>query len=178
MAVIRSIIYALLIASVNGFTTTTSSKPSFTVVSSSSSTRLFAGQDDKDGGAAIAKPKVNIGQKTAMVTEQKSRVVQKRSVKPSEPVSRREDDFEDAPLYKVMLLGDEEYEQEHVITRMCEILEDMDENNAATVFKQAQQGGKAMCGKYPYEHAELYKEQLIRSDPMIFSDIEEENKKN
>jgi hypothetical protein len=33
-----------------------------------------------------------------------------------------------------------------------------------------------MCGKYPFEMAELYKEQLIRSDPMIFSDIEEENK--
>jgi hypothetical protein len=46
----------------------------------------------------------------------------------------------------------------------------------ATIFQQAQQEGKAMCGKYPMEHAEMYKEQLIRSDPMIFSDIEEENK--
>jgi hypothetical protein len=33
-----------------------------------------------------------------------------------------------------------------------------------------------MAGKYPLEIAELYKEQLIRSDPMIFSDLEEENK--
>jgi ATP-dependent Clp protease adapter protein ClpS len=58
---------------------------------------------------------------------------------------------------------------------MCAILEDMDEDAAATVFKQAQQSGKAMCGKYPFERAELFKEQLVRSTPMIFSDLEEEN---
>ena len=50
-----------------------------------------------------------------------------------------------------------------------------DEDQAATVFQQANQEGKAMAGKYPMEIAELYKEQLIRSDPMIFSDLEEEN---
>jgi len=55
------------------------------------------------------------------------------------------------------------------------IMEDLDEDAAATVFQQAMQEGKAMCGKYPFEVAELYKEQLLRSDPMIFADIEDEN---
>lgn len=35
--------------------------------------------------------------------------------------------------------------------------------------------GKAMCGKFPFERAELFKEQLIRSDPIIFAEMEEEN---
>ena len=137
-------------------------------------TKLFAGDSDKEGGAAIAKPKVGVV--TKEITKQKSKSVEKKRAKSSGPVSRREDDFEDAPLFKVMLIGDESYDQAHVIERMCEIMEDMDENHAATVFKQAQQGGDAMCGKYPLEHAEMYKEQLIRSDPMIFSDVTEENK--
>eukprot|EP00560_Eucampia_antarctica_P008865 CAMPEP_0197822958 /NCGR_PEP_ID=MMETSP1437-20131217/278_1 /TAXON_ID=49252 ORGANISM="Eucampia antarctica, Strain CCMP1452" /NCGR_SAMPLE_ID=MMETSP1437 /ASSEMBLY_ACC=CAM_ASM_001096 /LENGTH=173 /DNA_ID=CAMNT_0043421871 /DNA_START=41 /DNA_END=562 /DNA_ORIENTATION=+ len=170
MAFLKPIICLLIIATVSAFST---HKPAFTT----STTSLFAGKGEQEGGAAIAKPKVNIGQKTAMVTETKARVVLKKKAKPSGPESRREEKFEDAPMYKVMLLGDKEYDQEHVIKRLCETLEDMDENNAATVFTQAQQGGKAMCGKYPMEHAELYKEQMLRSDPMIFCDIEEENKK-
>ena len=137
---------------------------------------LFAKGDGETGGAALAKPAVKIGQKTALVTQQKSAVVQKQKAKTSEPISRRDEEFQDAPMYKVMLVGDGDYDQAHVVERMCAIFEDMDENKAASVFKQAQQGGKAMCGKYPYEYAELYKEQLLRSDPMIYSDVEEENK--
>jgi ATP-dependent Clp protease adapter protein ClpS len=57
---------------------------------------------------------------------------------------------------------------------MCAILEDLDEDRAATVYQQAMQEGKAMCGTYPFEVAELYKEQLIRSDPMIFADMQED----
>ena len=58
---------------------------------------------------------------------------------------------------------------------MCAIIDDMDEDQASEVFKQAEMNGKAMCGKFPFERAELFKEQLQRSDPMIFSDMEEEN---
>jgi ATP-dependent Clp protease adapter protein ClpS len=108
-----------------------------------------------------------VGEKTTTV--QKAKVVAK-------PKVRKEQDIEDAPLYKVMLLGDEEYDVGHIVTRLCEVMEDMDENLAATVFKSAQVAGKAMCGKYPLEHAELYVEQLLRSDPMIFAELEEEDK--
>jgi len=137
-----------------------------------SNTRLFAGDSDKEGGAAIAKPKVGV--KVEQITKQKAKSVQKRKSKPSDPINRREDDFEDAPMFKVLLIGDESYDQAHVIERMCELMDDMDENQAASIFKQAQAGGDAMCGKYPLEIAELYKEQLVRSDPMIFSDVQED----
>lgn len=155
------------------------SAPTFGVVTStwrvSKSTQLFAGQSDKDGGAAIAKPKVNIGQKTAVQTDTKQKVQVRKKNKPAEPVQRRDEEFEDAPLYKLMLIGDGGYDSVHVVERLCAICDDMDEGQGANIFQQAQQEGKAMCGKYPFERAELFKEQLQRSDPMIFTDLEEEN---
>jgi ATP-dependent Clp protease adapter protein ClpS len=100
---------------------------------------------------------------------------QKQQTKIDEPVSKRKEEFQDAPMYKLMLLSDDSYDTEHVITRLCFIMDDIDEDQAKTILQQAQMSGKSMCGKYPFEIAELYKEQLIRSDPMIFADLEEEN---
>ena len=167
----RNVLILLLVAYI-GSTSAFSIQPNV-AFSRPASTSLFAA-DDKEGGAAIAKPKVGV--KTETVTKQKAKSVSRGKAKSSEPVHRRDEDFEDAPLYRVMLIGDVDYEQAHVIERMTEILEEMDESAAASIFKQAQAGGKAMCGKYPLEHAEMYKEQFVRSDPMIFSDVEEENK--
>lgn len=154
---------------------TFSGTPNFVGVSQRvSHTQLFGlGDGDKEGGAAIAKPK--IGQKTAVEVTTRQKVEIRKAAKPAEPVQRRDDDFQDAPMYKLMLVGDEGYDPTHVVERMCAIVDDMDEDQAATVFQQANSMGKAMCGKYPYERAELFKEQLQRSDPMIFADMEEEN---
>lgn len=139
---------------------------------------LFAGEREGDsgGGAAIAKPAVKQAQKTETKAKEKTRSTSK--AKTHDPISRRDEEFEDAPMYKLMLIADESYDPVHVVERMCAIVEDMDEDQASTVFQQASQSGKAMCGKYPFERAELFKEQLLRSDPMIFSDIVEENKNN
>ena len=137
-------------------------------------TPLQAKEGDKEGGAAIAKPQVKIAQKTE--TKVKEKVAQESKAKVYDPISRRKEEFEEAPMFKLMLIGDDAYDKTHVIERLCAIVEGMDEDQAATVFKQAEQNGKAMCGKYPFERAELFKEQLMRSDPMIYSDLEEENK--
>lgn len=126
--------------------------------------------------AGLSQPDIKIGQKTALVTKQVQKVEIRNQVKSADPVQRKKEDFMEAPLYKVMLIGDDGYDGGHVIDRMCAIMEDMDEDQASTVFQQAQAKGKAMCGKYPMEHAEMYKEQMLRSDPMIFCDIEDENK--
>jgi len=140
------------------------------------SSTLFVGPSS---GSSLAKPSVEIGQKTAVGTKvtQKSKTASKQRIQTDEPVRRKEPNIEDAPMFKVMLIGDEEYEQAYCIQRITEVMEDIDENRASIVFQQAQQSGKSMCGKYPYEHAELYVEQLLRSDPMIYSELEEENKK-
>lgn len=126
--------------------------------------------------AGMAQPETKIKTTTKQLVKSKEKVRQKEKVQTGDPISRREEKFEDAPMFKLMLLADDGYDIEHVITRLTTIVEDMDEDHAATVFEQAQLSGKAMCGKYPFERAELFKEQLIRSDPMVFSDLEEENK--
>ena len=125
--------------------------------------------------AGMAQPEIQIKTKTKVETQTKQKVIIKKKEKTDDPVSRREEEFQDAPMYKVMLLEDDSYDAEHVVTRLCAIIEDLDEDAASTVFQQAMQTGKAMCGKYPFERAELFKEQLLRSDPMIFCDLEEEN---
>ncbi|KAL3944687.1 MAG: hypothetical protein SGBAC_001245 [Bacillariaceae sp.] len=137
---------------------------------------LFAGEGEGDssGGAAIAKPAIKQAQKTETKSKQKQQAVNKE--KTHDPISRRDEKFEDAPMFKLMLIADDSYDAVHVVERMCAVCEDMDEDQANSVFQQASQKGQAMCGKYPFERAELFKEQLIRSDPMIFSDIIEENK--
>lgn len=131
-------------------------------------------EGDSGGGAALAKPAIKQAQKTETKAKEKVKSVNKE--KTHDPISRRDEKFEDAPMFKLMLLSDESYDAVHVVERMCAIVEDMDEDQASTVYQQASETGKAMCGKYPFERAELFKEQLIRSDPMIFSDIVEENK--
>lgn len=125
--------------------------------------------------SGMAQPETTIKTKTTIKTSSKQKVEIKKSFKTDDPVQNRDDDFQDAPMYKVMLLRDDDYDQEHVVTRLCAIVDDMDEDQASTVWKQAMAAGKAMCGKYPFERAELFKEQLLRSDPMIFCDLVEEN---
>lgn len=149
-------------ASVSGFMT---SKPTFGVVLRPQGFPL----------AGMAQPETQIKTKTKVETKTRQKVEIRKKSKTDEPVHKRDEDFQDAPMYKVMLVEDDSYDTEHVVTRLCAVIEDMDEDQAANVFQQAMQEGKAMCGKYPFERAELFKEQLLRSNPMIFCDIEEEN---
>jgi ATP-dependent Clp protease adapter protein ClpS len=129
---------------------------------------LFA-SSDKGGGSAIAVPKTK--QTTTTVIKQKQKSKQKKKFKPSEPDLRSDEDFEDAPMFRLYLIGDEADQQTHVINRMCEVVEDCSEDDAATLFKSATQTGEAFMGKYPREIAELYCEQLTRSDPIVYADV-------
>ncbi|CAM9625703.1 unnamed protein product [Choristocarpus tenellus] len=103
----------------------------------------------------IAKPKV----------EKKVEVKSRVKVKPK---------TEDAPMFKVHLLGDEEYERDHVLLALQDIIPEMDNTKAAAVFDEAQRGGRGHCGTFPEEQSELYVEQFIRCEPMIFAAMEEE----
>mmetsp|Transcript_13097 Transcript_13097/g.18906 ORF Transcript_13097/g.18906 Transcript_13097/m.18906 type:complete len:175 (-) Transcript_13097:256-780(-) len=126
----------------------------------------------------LAQPSVEIGQKTAVGTkvDSKTSTTSKQKISTAPPKARREQKFEEPILYKVMLIGDEDYDSAHITERLCAVMEDMDESQAVIVFKGAMSAGKAMCGKYPLEHAEMYVEQLLRSDPIIYSELEEEDK--
>jgi len=126
---------------------------------------------DSEGQSAV---KQKIGQKTALVVNTRQKVEIREKAEVGEPVTRRKEEFREAPMYKLMLIGDDTYEPAHVIDRITSIMEDIDDDRASTIVQAAQAVGKSMCGKYPMEHAEMYKEQLIRSDPMIYADIENE----
>lgn len=149
------------------------SQPSTSFGVKSSNTQLYGFGSESEGGAAIAKPK--IGQKQAVEVNTRQKVEIKEQVRTADPVQREQHDFQEAPMYKLMLIGDDGYDVVHVIERMCAICDDMDEDQASTVVQQANQSGKAMMGIYPFERAELFKEQLQRSDPMIYADMIEEN---
>jgi ATP-dependent Clp protease adapter protein ClpS len=136
---------------------------------------LYQSGPDKGGGSAIATPKTK--QVTTTVQKQKQKNEQKQKSKPSEPDLRNEEDFEDAPMYRLYLIGDEGYEQEHVVNRVFEIIEDCSEDDAARLFKSAYQTGEAFMGKYPREIAETYAEQLTRSDPIIYADVRDDEDK-
>mmetsp|Transcript_16356 Transcript_16356/g.35580 ORF Transcript_16356/g.35580 Transcript_16356/m.35580 type:complete len:174 (+) Transcript_16356:212-733(+) len=132
--------------------------------------------DKQGGGSAIATPKTK--QVTTTVQKQKQKSEQKKKFKPSDPELRKQEDFEDAPMFRLYLIGDESYDQEHVVTRVYEIVEDCSEDDAATLFKSAYQTGEAFMGKYPREIAELYAEQLTRSDPIIYADVRDDKSSN
>jgi ATP-dependent Clp protease adapter protein ClpS len=136
---------------------------------------LYQSGPDKGGGSAIATPKTK--QVTTTVQKQKQKNEQKQKAKPSDPDLRNEEDFEDAPMFRLYLIGDESYEQEHVVNRVFEIIEDCSEDDAARLFKSAYQTGEAFMGKYPREIAETYAEQLTRSDPIIYADVRDDEDK-
>jgi len=126
-------------------------------------------------GSAIAKPKVKIGQQTA--TPKLGEPAQQTKIREKTAVKQRVEEkpeFEEAKRYKLNLLGDDAYDFEHVVDRLEAIVPDVDKVLAVECYNQAQAGGVALIGVFHMEQAELYKEQLIRSDPMIYSDMEEE----
>lgn len=174
-----TLFFLLLVTTAHGFVVRTA--PSWSSPSSFLTQQQQPKQHDRRPGwwgvrlqAGAAQPETTT--KTKVITKQTTKQKQetKKKNKTGDPESRRKEEFQDAPMYTLYLLEDDGYNAEHVILRMCAIIEDLDENSAGTVFQQAMQEGKAMCGKYPFEVAELYKEQLLRSDPMIFADMEED----
>lgn len=91
-----------------------------------SSISAFTFQPLSNGGCALktrlhgmAQPETQIKTKTKVETQTKQKVVIKKKEKTDDPVSRREEDFQDAPMFKVMLLEDGSYDAEHVVTRLC-----------------------------------------------------------
>mmetsp|Transcript_36539 Transcript_36539/g.71869 ORF Transcript_36539/g.71869 Transcript_36539/m.71869 type:complete len:177 (+) Transcript_36539:100-630(+) len=124
---------------------------------------------------AIAKPKVKIGQVTA--TPKLGEPAQQTKIREKTQVKQRvetKQDVEEAKRYKLNLLGDDAYDFEHVVDRLENLVPDVDKAMAVSCFNEAQAAGLALIGVFHMETAELYKEQLIRSEPMIYADMQEE----
>ena len=78
-------------------------------------------------------------------------------------------------MWKVILLGDEEYEEDPVCEVLKAVIPEIDNlRQAAEKYQEAQATGKALLLVVPKEQAEHYVEQLVRADPMVYGSIEEE----
>ena len=83
------------------------------------------------------------------------------------------EDLEDPKMFNVILLGDEEYTQEHICKALLDVVEDVQIKQAEEIFLEAQKGGQANVCTTSQELAEHYVQQLARKDPMIFCEMKE-----
>ena len=55
-----------------------------------------------------------------------------------------------------------------------DVVDDVDKKQAVEVYYAAQKAGKGLIGIFVLEMGEFYVEQLMRSEPMIFSELVKE----
>lgn len=125
------------------------------------------------GAPAQAPAKVKQAQKTS---DGGGKGGTEQVTKTADPKTRVEVEVEEAPRFKLLLIGDEEYSEEHVVERMVDLVDDLDKKQGVEVYYAAQKAGKGLIGVFVLEMAEFYAEQLARSEPMIFTDLVKEGK--
>ena len=90
---------------------------------------------------------------------------------------KRKAHTEEVPLYKVILLGDNEYEEGPVCSVLHSVIPEIENLRQATEkYDEAQNTGKALLIVVNKELGEAYVEQLARFDPemIVYADLEEE----
>ena len=79
------------------------------------------------------------------------------------------------PMWNVILLGDEEYDEGYVCQTMLQVLSGgIEKEKAKSCFQEAQQHGSSIAIVVQQEHAEHYVQQFGRCDPIVFSTCEPE----
>ncbi|CAM9380521.1 unnamed protein product [Chrysoparadoxa australica] len=121
-------------------------------------------------GAKVGKPKVSLAKGVGLAAPE-SQSKQKQKEKTTKK-SKRVTQEDNVPMFKVLLLGDEGYQREHVLLACQEIIPECDNKRSVEIFEEAQKTGQSLCGVYPEEEAELYVQQFTRAEPMIFSELE------
>jgi len=85
---------------------------------------------------------------------------------------------EDVPLYKVLLLGDDEYEEDPVCEVLNQVIPEITNlRQAQERYDEAQKTGKSLLLIVNKELGEAYVEQLARADPemIVYADLESES---
>ena len=90
---------------------------------------------------------------------------------------KRKTQSEDIPMWKVILLSDNEYEEDPVCSVLTSVIPDITNMRDATErYEEAMKTGRSLLIVQPKEQAEFFVEQLARCDPamIVYSTIEEE----
>mmetsp|Transcript_15640 Transcript_15640/g.32885 ORF Transcript_15640/g.32885 Transcript_15640/m.32885 type:complete len:166 (-) Transcript_15640:386-883(-) len=161
MNLFRSLLCALAITSVAAFAP---ALPSQHLIQ----TRLLS---DKQGGGTAFVTGTKIDQKVTSKNQQKSKSKDKIKKDTGGPSYKSPEEHEDPPMYQLILIGDAEYQKDHVVSRLQEIVKDVSEEEAEKLYKRAQKKDEAVLGKFPKETAEFHAEQLTRSEPIIYANI-------
>jgi ATP-dependent Clp protease adapter protein ClpS len=118
----------------------------------------------------IAKPKVNIGNP---VSQPQTAAGKPKTATPDlKPKQKTQDD--ETPMYKVILLGDNDYEQSHVVTSITKTIPSVKKEEAIRCFVEAQMTGSSLIITVTEEHAEHYVQQLKRQQ--VYAKMEKEKK--
>eukprot|EP00183_Erythrolobus_madagascarensis_P000753 CAMPEP_0185848200 /NCGR_PEP_ID=MMETSP1354-20130828/3174_1 /TAXON_ID=708628 /ORGANISM="Erythrolobus madagascarensis, Strain CCMP3276" /LENGTH=195 /DNA_ID=CAMNT_0028548571 /DNA_START=237 /DNA_END=824 /DNA_ORIENTATION=- len=114
-------------------------------------------------GIKVGRPKTSISKDTKKLNEP-AKTPEPEAVKgKSRAKPRGLTESEDIPLFKVILLGDEEYDEVHVITQLVKIVQ-LEKNEANRVFGVAQATGAEVIVVVNEEQAEFYVQQLRRQE--------------
>mmetsp|Transcript_874 Transcript_874/g.2473 ORF Transcript_874/g.2473 Transcript_874/m.2473 type:complete len:169 (-) Transcript_874:89-595(-) len=114
--------------------------------------------------------------KTRTVTKPKtggpSKPAQQQKVHVAKPKRATESAY--VPMWKVLLLGDEDYEEDPVVGVIREVLPDIPMDEIREKYHQAQATGDSLLTVVNQEHAEAFVSQFHRATPMVFADAQPE----
>jgi|YelNatPaOPRAMG01_1025707.scaffolds.fasta_scaffold113721_1 ATP-dependent Clp protease adapter protein ClpS len=110
----------------------------------------------------IGRPKTEVKRETFRMPEPVKEVEAEAGAVRGRPKTKRVTDTEFVPMWKVILLGDKEYEEKHVIESLVKTIPKMDKEEARRIFKEAQAVGESVVTVVAQEHAEFYATMLRR----------------
>lgn len=119
----------------------------------------------------IGRPKTSIRKSAGVINNNTAEPEPEAGKGAAKARPRRKTQADEVPMYKVILLGDEEYVEAHVVTQLQKIC-NIQKQEATRIFHEAQQTGSSIVCVVCEEHAEFYAQQLKRQE--IFVTIEKD----
>lgn len=120
----------------------------------------------------IGRPKTSIKKDIGRVTEQSQEPEADAERGSAKARPRRKTQSDEIPLFKVILLGDEEYVEAHVVTQIQKTVQ-LGKGEATRIFREAQASGSSIICVVCEEHAEFYAQQLRRQDIFVVVEKDE-----
>ncbi|KAI0557928.1 ATP-dependent Clp protease adaptor protein ClpS [Gracilaria domingensis] len=120
----------------------------------------------------IGRPKTQIKKDIGRVTSQPSQPETDTDRGSAKARPRRKTQADQVPMYKVILLGDEEYVEAHVVTQLQKTVQ-LEKKEATRIFWEAQGSGSSIVCVVCEEHAEFYAQQLKRQEIFVIIEKDE-----